>query len=58
MNVSLNLTIKDFQNIIRWQEIATKSCEDMQRADHDTKIKIEAIMITIKESFEKDREIC
>lgn len=56
-SVSLNLTIKDFQNIIRWQEIATKNNQEMNLSDQDTKIKIQAIMISIKEAVGNNREL-
>jgi len=55
---SINLTIKDFQNIILWHEKAFRNSDEISINDQETKIKIQAIMIHIKESIEQNSDLC
>ena len=51
---SVNLSLKDFQNIVRWKANATKENESF--SDMETETKIAAIMIFLKESTEEEKE--
>ena len=51
---SVNLSLKDFQNIVRWKANATKENESLN--DKETETKIAAIMIYLKESMEEDKK--
>lgn len=55
---SINLTLKDFQNIVVWHEKAFKNSEEISIVDQETKIKIQAIMIHIKETVEQNSDVC
>ena len=50
---SVNLSLKDFQNIVRWKANASKENESF--SDMETETKIAAIMIYLKESMEEER---
>ena len=50
---SVNLSLKDFQNIVRWKANADKENESLN--DRETETKIAAIMIYLKESMEEER---
>ncbi len=51
---SVNLSLKDFQNIVRWKANATKENESF--SDMETETKIAAIMIFLKESIQEEKE--
>ena len=51
---SVNLNLKDFQNIIRWKANASKENESF--SDMETETKIAAIMIFLKESMEEEKD--
>ena len=51
---SVNLSLKDFQNIVRWKANASK--ENKSLSDIETEIKIAAIMIFLKESMDEEKE--
>jgi hypothetical protein len=51
---SVNLNLKDFQNIVRWKANATKENESLN--DRETETKIAAIMIYLKESMEEEKQ--
>ena len=51
---SVNLSLKDFQNIVRWKANACKENESLN--DKETETKIAAIMIYLKESMEEDKK--
>ena len=51
---SVNLSLKDFQNIVRWKANASK--ENKSLSDIETEIKIAAIMIFLKESLAEEKE--
>jgi len=51
---SVNLSLKDFQNIVRWKANASK--ENKSLSDIETEIKIAAIMIFLKESMHEKKE--
>lgn len=51
---SVNLSLKDFQNIVRWKANASKENESL--GDKETETKIAAIMIYLKESMEEDKK--
>ena len=51
---SVNLSLKDFQNIVRWQANASKENESL--SDIETETKIAAIMIFLKESMAEEKE--
>ena len=51
---SVNLSLKDFQNIVRWKSNASKENESF--SDMETETKIAAIMIFLKESMEEEKE--
>jgi len=51
---SVNLSLKDFQNIVRWQANASKENELL--SDIETETKIAAIMIFLKESMAEEKE--
>jgi hypothetical protein len=51
---SVNLSLKDFQNIVRWKANASKENESLN--DKETETKIAAIMIYLKESMEEDKK--
>jgi hypothetical protein len=51
---SINLSLKDFQNIVRWKANASKENESL--SDMETETKIAAIMIFLKESMEEEKE--
>ena len=53
---SISLNLGDFQNIIRWYELSSK--ENETSADKDTQVKIQSIMINIRESMEQSTEKC
>jgi hypothetical protein len=53
---SIDLNLKDFQNIIRWHESSSK--ENETSADKDTQVKIQSIMINIRESMEQSIDKC
>lgn len=51
---SVNLTLKDFQNIVRWKANACKENESLN--DKETETKVAAIMIFLKESLQEEKE--
>ena len=51
---SVNLSLKDFQNIVRWKANASKENESF--SDMETETKIAAIMIFLKESMQEEKE--
>ena len=51
---SVNLSLKDFQNIVRWKSNASKENESF--SDMETETKIAAIMIFLKESMTEEKE--
>ena len=51
---SVNLSLKDFQNIVRWKANAIKENESF--SDMETETKIAAIMIFLKESMTEEKE--
>ena len=51
---SVNLSLKDFQNIVRWKANASKENESF--SDMETETKIAAIMIFLKESMTEEKE--
>ncbi|MBT4327201.1 MAG: hypothetical protein HOB51_00685 [Thaumarchaeota archaeon] len=51
---SVNLTLKDFQNIVRWKANACKENESLN--DQETETKVAAIMIFLKESMEEEKD--
>ena len=51
---SVNLSLKDFQNIVRWK--ANASTENESFSDMETETKIAAIMIFLKESMTEEKE--
>ena len=51
---SVNLSLKDFQNIVRWKANASKENESL--SDMETETKIAAIMIFLKESMTEEKE--
>ena len=51
---SVNLSLKDFQNIVRWK--ANSSKQNNSLSDIETEIKIAAIMIFLKESMTEEKE--
>ena len=51
---SVNLTLKDFQNIVRWKNNACKENESL--SDKETETKVAAIMIFLKESMEEEKD--
>ena len=51
---SVNLSLKDFQNIVRWK--ANSSKENESFSDTETETKIAAIMIFLKESMTEEKE--
>ena len=51
---SVNLTLKDFQNIVRWKANACKENESLN--DKETETKVAAIMIFLKESMTEEKE--
>lgn len=51
---SVNLSLKDFQNIVRWKANASKENESF--SDMETETKIAAIMIFLKESMTEENE--
>jgi len=51
---SVNLSLKDFQNIVRWK--ANTSKENKFLEDMETETKIAAIMIYLKESMQEEKE--
>jgi len=51
---SVNLTLKDFQNIVRWKNNACKENESL--SDKETETKVAAIMIFLKESLEEEKD--
>ena len=51
---SVNLSVKDFQNIVRWKANASKENESF--SDMETETKIAAIMIFLKESLAEEKE--
>ena len=51
---SVNLSLKDFQNIVRWKANASKQINSL--SDIETEIKIAAIMIFLKESMDEEKE--
>ena len=53
---SISLNLGDFQNIIRWYELSSK--ENETSADKDTQVKIQSIMINIRESMEQSIDKC
>ncbi|MBL7001951.1 MAG: hypothetical protein ISR80_04260 [Nitrosopumilus sp.] len=53
---SISLNLGDFQNIIRWYELSSK--ENETSADKDTQVKIQSIMINIRESLEQSTDKC
>ena len=53
---SIVLNLGDFQNIIRWYELSSK--ENETSADKETQIKIQAIMIHIREMLEQNIDKC
>ena len=53
---SISLNLGDFQNIIRWHESFSK--ENETSADKDTQVKIQSIMINIRESMEQSTDKC
>jgi len=53
---SISLNLGDFQNIIRWYELSSK--ENETSADKDTQVKIQSIMINIRESMEQSTDKC
>jgi len=50
---TVNLNLKDFQNIVRWK--ANSSKETNSAVEKETEIKLAAIMIFLKESL-KEKE--
>jgi hypothetical protein len=53
---SISLNLGDFQNIIRWHEFFSK--ENETSTDKDTQVKIQSIMINIRESMEQSADKC
>mgnify|MGYP003970083647 FL=1 len=53
---SIILNLGDFQNIIRWYELSSK--ENETSADKDTQVKIQSIMINIRETMEQSTDKC
>jgi hypothetical protein len=53
---SIVLNLGDFQNIIRWHKSFSKGNETF--ADKETQIKIQAIMIHIREMLEQNVDKC
>ena len=53
---SISLNLGDFQNIIRWHEFFSK--ENETSTDKDTQVKIQSIMINIRESMEQSTDKC
>ena len=51
---SVNLSLKDFQNIVRWKANASKENESF--SDMETEAKIAAIMVFLKESMTEEKE--
>ena len=51
---SVNLSLKDFQNIVRWKANASKENKFLE--DMETETKIAAIMIYLKESLQEEKE--
>jgi len=51
---SVNLSLKDFQNIVRWKANACKENDSLN--DKETETKIAAIMIFLKESMTEEKE--
>ena len=51
---SVNLTLKDFQNIVRWKNTSCKENESL--SDKETETKVAAIMIFLKESLQEEKE--
>ena len=51
---SVNLSLTDFQNIVRWKANASKENESF--SDMETETKIAAIMIFLKESMTEEKE--
>mgnify|MGYP000132543669 FL=1 len=51
---SVNLSLKDFQNIVRWKVNASKENKSLE--DMETETKIAAIMIYLKESMQEEKE--
>ena len=51
---SVNLSLKDFQNIVRWKANASKENESFSNMETETKIA--AIMIFLKESMTEEKE--
>tara|TARA_B110000438_G_C15249425_1_gene409151 strand:- start:27 stop:239 length:213 start_codon:yes stop_codon:yes gene_type:complete len=51
---SVNLSLKDFQNIVRWKANASKENKSLE--DMETETKIAAIMIYLKESMQEEKE--
>jgi len=51
---SVNLTLKDFQNIVRWKNNSCKENESL--SDKETETKVAAIMIFLKESMEEEKD--
>ena len=53
---SISLNLGDFQNIIRWYELSSK--ENETSPDKDTQVKIQSIMINIRESMKQSPDKC
>ena len=53
---SISLNLGDFQNIIRWYELSSK--ENETSADKDTQVKMQSIMINIRETMELSTDTC
>ena len=51
---SVNLGLKDFQNIVRWKANACKENKSLE--DRETETKIAAIMIYLKETIEEEKQ--
>jgi len=52
---SISLGLKDWQNIIRWHGSFSNE-KEISLSDRETQIKIEAIMINIKESVRQEND--
>ena len=50
------LTIKDLKNILLWYERMNAKHEDLTNSDNRTQIKIQAMLIYLEESEEKEKE--
>jgi hypothetical protein len=55
---SINLTVKDFQNIILWHEKAFRNSDEISINDQETKVKVQAIMIHFKETIQQNSDMC